>query len=74
MDGLMGLDVIFRVQDKMPLDKMPPTVDFVFIFFSNVVSVCCLSMSLPMVISAYHKRCFAHTTLITGTSLLVAVW
>jgi len=21
------------VQDKMPLDKMPPTVEFVFIFF-----------------------------------------
>jgi len=25
------------------------------------------NVSQPMVISAYHKLCFAHTTLITGT-------
>jgi len=25
------------------------------------------NMSQPLVISAYHKLCFAHTTLITGT-------
>ena len=27
------------------------------------------NMSQPLVISAYHKLCFAHTTLITGTPL-----
>ena len=42
---------------KMPLVKLPP----------DEISVCCLNMSEPMVISTYHKRCFAHTTLITGT-------
>jgi len=37
--------------DKMPLDKMPPTVEFVFLFFK---------MSAKFVISAYHKICFAY--------------
>ena len=49
---------------------MPPTVEFVFIFYFLQILfqfvALPFNMSQPLVISAHHKLCFAHTTLITG--------
>jgi len=48
--------------DKMLPDKMPPTVEFVFIFFKVFQFVALpFSMSQPMIISPYHKLYFTHT-------------
>ena len=47
--------MVTRVQDKMPLDKMPPTVEFFFDFLLMLFLFVALpfNMSQPMVISAY---------------------
>jgi len=51
----------------MPVDKMPPTVEFVIFFMLFQFVAFLFNMSKPLVISAYHKLCFAHTVLITAT-------